>query len=275
MEIVKATGLLNHGNNLRLFISPAKIHREYPKEFNPAKEYLISPDKDMVIQCLFTLRDDCFGMGLLVTLPKVERVIHRINSRLVTYNELENLCDDILDRLIDELDSHMFLMIEGKYVPYYNNPENGWGNAILQFPSILADVEEASKCLALERYTASVFHLMKVLEVGLYSMATDLNITNIQVNWQNVIEQIDSAIKDFEKNRPDKSDITGLSEWKEKLQFYLDCATNFRFIKNAWRNQTTHTGKSTNTYTGEKSFQIYNHVCSFMQTLATKLIEVN
>ena len=47
----------------------------------------------------------------------------------------------------------------------------------------------AGKCLALNRETAGVFHLMRVLQIGLYALADDLHVQNLRENWQNAIEK--------------------------------------------------------------------------------------
>ena len=45
------------------------------------------------------------------------------------------------------------------------------------FPSANNDILEASNCLALERGTATVMHLMRVAEVGLKALASALGVT--------------------------------------------------------------------------------------------------
>ncbi len=274
MEIIKASGFVNHGNNLRLCMAPSGVFREYPIHFNPESECVKGEAKDLIVKCLISLKRDCEVIGLVVTLPKVNRIIQQIQSGKVTFTALEKTCEDVLERLEDELASHLFLMVDSRNVAYYNNFETDWDIVVKQFPSTERDIEESSKCVALNRSTACVFHLMKILEVGLYSLANDLDIAKIEDNWNNAIEQIEKAIKDFEKNNPGKTTLDQeRDKWKAKLQFYSDCATHFRYIKDAWRNQTTHTRKGATPYTEEKSKQIYDNVRGFMQTMATKLQE--
>ena len=45
------------------------------------------------------------------------------------------------------------------------------------FPSSKGDIDEAGKCLALDRGTACVFHLMRILEIGLQLLAAKLGIS--------------------------------------------------------------------------------------------------
>ena len=58
----------------------------------------------------------------------------------------------------------------------------------------LLDIEEASKSYALERYTASVFHLMRVAEAGLVSIAKRVGLQNTRPGWEEAITYIEGQV---------------------------------------------------------------------------------
>jgi hypothetical protein len=100
---------------------------------------------------------------------------------------------------------------------------------------------------------------MRVLELGLAAFATVFNVSSDHTNWHNIIEQIESKIRDMGKD-PNKA-----ADWKEKQELYSQVASGFMIFKEAWRNYTAHArGK----YTDNEADSIYRNVCDFMQRLA-------
>jgi hypothetical protein len=59
-------------------------------------------------------------------------------------------------------------------VQYFDQPHLFGEDVSDQFPSTILDIEEAGKCLAMSRNTSCVFHLMRVMEVGLRTLAATL-----------------------------------------------------------------------------------------------------
>src|SRR5206468_1241557 len=65
------------------------------------------------------------------------------------------------------------------------------------------EIEESGSCYALGRFTACVFHLMRVLERGLLALANNLNIAFTipfeYQQWHTIIERIESEIHALQK----------------------------------------------------------------------------
>ena len=197
-------------------------------------------------------------LGLVVSAGKSEIVCNQLGAlEAGSTKMLGQTLEDLAQTVQIEMAAHLFMYIEPTKAYYYSG-DNLFGSEVSAcFPSIEYDIEEAGKCLALNRSSACVFHLMRVLEVGLYTMAEDLSIENIQENWQNTIEQIEKAIR-------------GLPKPDERKASYADAATHFMYVKDAWRNRTMHVGR---VYTDEKAQQIFDNTKGFMQALATRLSE--
>jgi hypothetical protein len=121
------------------------------------------------------------------------------------------------------------------------------------------DVKEAGNCFASGRFTACVFHLMRVLEIGLIVFAKVFPaVPTSKENWQQIIEKIESEIRAM------PSAAVKVADWKGKQEKYSQLANSFMFFKDAWRNYTAHVrGK----YTEDESDGIYRNVRSFMQGL--------
>ena len=126
-------------------------------------------------------------------------------------------------------------------------------------PSANEDIAEAGKCLALDRGTACVMHLNRVLESGLRSLASVLAIAE-QNNWGIYLREIKS-----------KLDILATAGVKDPNEiFYREAQVLLDAVRIAWRNPTMHIEKS---YTVEKAEDIFTSVRTFMKHLATKLAE--
>ena len=104
------------------------------------------------------------------------------------------------------------------------------------FPTAAFEVEEAAKCIAFGRHTASVFHAMRMLEVGIRALAKRIGISDptkpAEKNWSFILKSINEKI---EESWPKKTRIAG-SEGSafEELYAHLDA------VRNPWRNATMH-----------------------------------
>jgi hypothetical protein len=134
------------------------------------------------------------------------------------------------------------------------------------FPSTTYDVAQAGICLAVELGTACVFHLMRVLEIGLGVLGAKFGVSLAHTNWAPAIEQIESKIRDMHKDPVWKA----LPDCKEQQEFYAQAASHFGVLKDAWRNHTMH---SRGKYTEHEATQIFSNVKAFVCELAERLSE--
>jgi hypothetical protein len=128
----------------------------------------------------------------------------------------------------------------------------------IAFPSCVPEIQNAGNCYALEQYEASAFHSMKVLERGLGTLAKKFGVDFSHTNWHNVLEEVEKKIR--------KMDSSFGSDWKERQKFYSQAATQFMFLKDAWRNHVMHVRDLP--YDEGRSHSVLGHVQEFMQALA-------
>jgi hypothetical protein len=162
----------------------------------------------------------------------------------------------------------VFLQIKPSHSEYIDADTAGsiFGYDVAEsFPPAGFDILEAAKCLSLERYTASVFHLMRVLEIGLRAFAARFGIQADHSNWHPVIDEIQKAIRDMgtgQNTRPE--------DWRDQKEFFSQAASHFMLFKDAWRN---YTAQARGKYTEEEAVRIFDNTRGFMQKLATRLHE--
>jgi hypothetical protein len=261
IQAAGAAGLM-HGSNIA-WESFGKDRKELDKYIELDEEF-----REVIIANHEKLREALPTLGLTASIATIGRIIDLMARPEAKFNEYSDLCSELQGRLIDEMEGVLFLSVAPNVARFYEDVNLFGDEVAANFPSTTFDIEEAGKCLALDRGTACVFHLMRVLEVGLYALGRDLGVQP-EPNWQNAIDQIQSAINILGKNDPGRTS-KNRPQWREKVQFYSEAATQFIWFKDAWRNRTVHAGR---TYTVEKARHIFDHICEFMKHIASRLKE--
>ena len=77
-----------------------------------------------------------------------------------TPRQINELFGDFTRRLRDETAGYLYLEIQQPTARHYLQPLHGWDRVVKVFPSTEPEIVEASRCFALARYTACVFHLI-------------------------------------------------------------------------------------------------------------------
>jgi hypothetical protein len=189
-----------------------------------------------------------------------ERLINTIENTDDARAILENV-QDLRKRLLDQSEATYCLLLSPMEKRLYESTESPLGAEVEKnFPSANEDIYEAAKCLALNRSTAAVMHLMRVCEVGLKALAAKLNVTS-QSDWGAYIREIEKELA---------ARVKAVGRRSADEQFYSEAVTSFDHLKRAWRNPSMHVEK---TYSLSRAKEIYDAVKSFMSHLATKISE--
>jgi hypothetical protein len=169
---------------------------------------------------------------------------------------------DLAGSLERELSKKIVMFLPESKNGYFDGSKNLFPTKVREsFPSAGIDMDEAAKCFALERYTASVLHSMRIMEAGLIKMGESLNI-EIDKNWQDALKDIQKEIDSWSR--------TPNPEWKDVQRFYSKAVTHCSNVKDAWLNHAMHIKQH---YDEAESLEILNSVSDFMRHLAKKLHE--
>lgn len=181
--------------------------------------------------------------------------------------ELAILVRELCNGLMVELSGPWFLMIEADKRRYYEQKRPPFGEQVSKtFHQASNDIAAASRCYALDEWTACVFHLMRVLEHGLKNLSEKVGFAPDamrQENWKNIIDQIESKIREMEA-------LPKNAEKSAKIQVLSEAATQFRYFKDAWRNHVAHSHASYDNHSGQR---VWTHVKEFMEHLAAHVEE--
>jgi len=182
---------------------------------------------------LETLGHECEDLGLTTTRKLVKRTV-RLLSRPepLAPGKFQSLCSEILARLHDELDGVHLMALSAKEVGFYEDWRTGWEEVLGAFPKTIDDIEEASKCYALARYAASIFHVLQAVEIGLIELGTFINVTDPKSGWTAVTAVLKKIVK--------KDPATRTPFEKENFAFLEQVDGAAEAIKTAWRNKISH-----------------------------------
>jgi hypothetical protein len=213
--------------------------------------------RDELASMLRLSLEDLAPIGLPCSVKAIERMIESLQRPECTYADIKEQALDLERRLHDEFDSMVFMYVPTGAVRFWQAPQL-FGEKVLQtFPSAQRDIEEAGNCLACGRGTAAVFHLMRVMEVGLRAIALKLAIP-YKPSWESYLEHIERKLAQDRQNKD--------AEWIATERFFREALSYLRAVKVAWRNPVMHIESH---YAPEQAEEILNAVGVFMRHLAT------
>lgn len=99
-----------------------------------------------------------------------------------------------------------------------------------QLPSTVDDVSEAAKCLALSKYSGSVFHQMRAIECSVQRLCAVLGISHSDRAWGPLLSDIAAKVEKMEKGEI-------RDKWSETQPLLYH-------VKQAWCNSTMHPKKT-------------------------------
>ena len=175
------------------------------------------------------------------------------------------LIGELAFNVVHDLSEHLCLMVTGDVRELWEQRNPVFGAVVAaRFPDANPDIAAAARCLALDEWTAAVFHLMRVLEHGLRDLADRVGHTfptPVEYQqWEAIIVNIEAAIRRTVAALP-----KGTSQKADDAEFYSKAASQFWHFKDAWRNHVSHARKN---YDPREARAVYDSVRAFMQALA-------
>jgi hypothetical protein len=221
---------------------------------------IIKDDLLAALRQLLTNREE---MPISVSLRrKVERLTKRVEDAddIMTVNDAFVLLKELHNDIVDELSSPYFLMIPVEWRRLYEQPQPLFGDEVASaFPAASGDIAAAGRCVALDEWTASVFHLMRAAEHALRLLARRLRIKKVDTkDWATLIDDVDKVLAATRQRKRTTSR-------DRRLQYYSHARAHFGVFKDAWRNHVMH---SHATYDQRQALNIFSSVQSLMQELA-------
>jgi hypothetical protein len=185
------------------------------------------------------------------------KAAERLLTTLARTNDAKEIRADIEDlrrRLLDQMDSVFSLALTAQDRQFYEPQSPLFGATVeAKFSNMSEDIAEAGKCLGLNRATAAVFHLMRVMEIGVRRFGDVLGVTLADdKNWQNILDEINKAIRALDQKLP-------------LTKKYAAASAHLYNVKLASRNEVMHPKQ---TYTFEEASKVFSATDAFIRDLA-------
>jgi hypothetical protein len=173
-----------------------------------------------------------FEIGFAATAASILKITACLEKEECKWSDLKEPAKECVGRLVDEANAGQFFSLTPREADLFLNPRKGWESSIERFPGIVDDVEEASKCVALSRYSAAVFHSIQIIETGLIELGTFLKVNDPKSGWTAVSGALGKAIKKEHKTRTRFE--------RKNFAFLEQMEGTVAGLKNAWRNKISH-----------------------------------
>jgi hypothetical protein len=228
--------------------------------------------REFIIGRLEALADMCVEGDLPVTgIPIIPALnaFKDTNAKSIPF-VLRHFLNTIRERLIDELSTKIFFQLPHSRKELYEEPRNKWADVTARFPASVRDIDEASKCFALSRYAACVFHCVQIIEHGLLPLGTFLSVNDALSGWTAVANELKRIIN---KKHDQRTDFE-----KKHFLFIEQMQGTIEALKNAWRNKISHAHGQRlllidSEFTPDTAEEIMTATRSFMRRLAESLPE--
>ncbi|MFY7819758.1 hypothetical protein [Novosphingobium sp. B1] len=224
-------------------------------------------DTAIIQDHLVRLLDAIGTIGANLAEKSVNRLRDALETNTINYDQLSYFLREIEGRFVDHIeDVHLFIVADGDKKFLLEASDLYDWEVGFNFPTAMFEIEEAAKCLALGRYTASAFHSIRILEIGIRGVAKHLEIdlfaNGNTKNWGTIL----SEIKRGNDAKYPKSNIATIGQ----RTFFESVHASLDAVRNPWRNATMHVETI---YAAHEAEHIFNCVKFFMEKLATRIDE--
>lgn len=216
----------------------------------------------------------CEDLGLVESGECAKRIQNELLREDQTFSNQELLwkLDGLLSLLESEMSKHLYFRVPNEFIPFLDGKLLFGSKVNAAFPSIESDLKEAGNCLAFGRNSATIFHLMRVAEVGLWELGRDRQIPLAKAkkieftDWGLIIRELEDAVKAIQQWQNSTSK-------EEAHKFYNHAVVEIRAFNDGWRRHSAHARPHMPDTSPDEAKALWGHVERFMQTLAGKISE--
>ena len=196
-------------------------------------------------------------LSLPMSLKEADRLKAFFSSDKIDGKSGAEKLHSLMNRIQDEVSLRTLFMLSDRETKLFSDLEPFGPEVGSKFPDCQFDLEEASKCLALNRGTASVIHLGRAVEIALHRLAS-----KIGAKFK-AIDQWDTILQEMEKVTNSWGYQTDAEI--EKKDQYRRIHAQLTSVKRAWRHPSAH---ARFTATPEIAIDIFEAVKGFMRQMA-------
>jgi hypothetical protein len=243
----------------------ARVHQSGRGEEMPDKETV-----DSVREAAEKLQDYLEEIEFDAGVKRIKGPFLKAVKEGITWRDLRTQLKVLREAIDGDLQGRWFAVISAEKGKLVFGNYIFWDPVDEKFPSATYDITEAQLCYGLERNTATVFHCMRIAEIGLRSLARRMKVKLPKrarlewAEWQTVLREMSKvadAIAGTKKAGPAKDEL---------LDFYRGALGQFYGFKDEYRNHVMHTRSS---YDEHRAASVLLQVRDFMVKLSMRIDE--
>lgn len=190
-------------------------------------------------------------------------IVHR---RTQVVSEVLSRTHEILRAIHAESETVLFLCVPRDDIEWYRAPFTDWEAMLARWLELRTNIEECSKCIALERYCAAVFHALLVAEFGVIKVSELFDVGGDKPGWGAVDRLHRITLKPYKDRNPvEVANFDLLSKLVPLMQA----------IKTSWRHKLDHVDNQLvwldTDFSPKVAKEIISAVQGFMRILAKEL----
>jgi len=235
-----------------------KAYQEIQQDLQSAEENDGVGLPKLLDSILANAEELCADLNLKMSLRRTRQIrsdcTDGVSARKVA--DLRESVKDLNRTVIEELEDIRFLFVPSERISYWSETPLFSEKVQRRYKRAFDDMVEAGKCLAVGRYTACVFHLMRVVEIGAKRLAKNVGLApSHKAPLGTIARDISKEVVKMPTTTPKESDR------KEAFSKTVD---HLAHITAGWRNKTMHPGLS---YNEEEATLMFKNVCSFVNLM--------
>jgi hypothetical protein len=219
-----------------------QVGKQLPATPVPAEAKEIS---DRFLQHLVDMRGMCEALQLSSASKQVRHIIEFVDKRVVPGNQVSPKLAELRRRIREDLEDHVYFCVPEKaaYRCFQRN-ENGFYRFKVpselmdpkiaeRFPAASEDIEASYRCFIFDCYAAAMFHLMRVVEIGVLKLAKVAGLEDPTPSWGAVLQYVERIVlrTKYEDVEP------AVRPYRDMLGAVLP---QMQAIQRAWRNKFAH-----------------------------------
>ncbi len=129
-----------------------------------------------IIDSLSTL---CSDAGFKNALNTIETTKRWVTAGYCKYEAGQSEITHVIEAIHSEMMARQFFHLAPERAKYFNRGKPFGDSVDAAFPSARSDIREGANCIATDRYTAAVFHLMRTVEWGLRALCAEVGLRQV------------------------------------------------------------------------------------------------
>jgi hypothetical protein len=231
---------------------------------------LLARDVAEMVDRYSTLAEECAALGLSGAAASINRAVailkecptaggqNAVDIDASAAMRIQTALSQATSRIPDDLSGQVLLALDPRRSHLFENIRPFGDDVFQKFPSARMDIEDAAKCLAVERGTACVFHIMRALESAARVIAAKIGATvqdehGRALSWGIIADNM-------------KPKIDAMTKGSDEQVRWYRVQQDLVVINRAWRVPTNHPKES---YSPDEAQEIFDATKAFMRELAS------